>query len=67
MPKNWARNSTVTPFEDRGAVLVGGGADGEDEARDTRGGSFRFCSATRSAVGSVALDEAVEKATTIAS
>ena len=35
--------------------------------RETRRGSFRFSSATRSEVGRVALDEAVEKATTIAS
>ena len=35
--------------------------------RDTRGGSLSLFSATRSAVGSVAFDEAVEKAITIAS
>ena len=53
-------------FEHRRAVLVGGGADGQDEARDPAR-QLQLLSATRSAVGRVALDEAVEKAITLAS
>ena len=52
-------------LEQRGAVLVHRRAGGEHEAA-TCGGSLRFSSATLSAVGSVALDDAVENAVSIA-
>src|SRR5688572_7392924 len=66
MPKNWARKITVTPsniavpFWFAVAPMV-------STKRDTRRGSFSRSSATLSEVGSVALDEAVEKAIRLAS
>ncbi len=53
-------------FEQRRAVLVRGRADGQHEAADVRR-EVQLASATSSAVGSVALLDAVENAVTIAS
>ena len=65
-PKNWARKSTVTPSKMAVPFWLAV-APMVRTKRETRDGSSSCSSATRIAVGRVALDEAVEKAITIAS
>ena len=65
-PKNWARNSTVTP-SNRAVPFWLAVAPTVSTKRDTRLGNFSFSSATRSAVGRVALLDAVENAIRLAS
>ena len=65
-PKNWARKITVTPSNSAVPFWLAV-APTVSTKRDTVRGRPSFSSATRSAVGRVALDEAVENAITIAS
>ena len=63
MPKNWARNRTVTP-SNRAVPFWLAVAPTVSTKREIRFGSFSFSSAALMAIGRVAFDEAVEKATT---
>ena len=65
MPKNWARNSTVTPSNSAVPFMLAV-APSVQTKRPTRRGVPRFSSATRSVVGRVAPEELVENAVRMA-
>ena len=65
-PKNWARNSTVTPSNNAVPFWLAV-APTVSTKREMFFGRCSFSSATRSDTGNVAFDEAVENAITIAS